>query len=35
MAFWGCAGNPKDVAQVWANAATYFGDQSSFGKTTQ
>lgn len=35
MAFWSCAGNPKDVVQVWATAAQNFGDRSVFGKTTQ
>jgi len=35
MAFWSCAGNPKDVVQVWATAGQNFGDRSVFGNTTQ
>ena len=34
LAFWSCAGAPKDMAMIWAGAATYFGEGNSFGKTT-
>jgi hypothetical protein len=34
LAFWGCNG-PQDTAMIWRDAAMYFGDQNTFGKTTQ
>lgn len=35
LAFWSCAGSPKDIAMVWANAYTYFSQGNSFGNDTQ
>ena len=35
LAFWSCAGSPKDIAMVWANAYTYFAQGNSFGNDTQ
>ena len=34
LAFWSCAGAPKDMAMIWAGAITYFGQGNSFGTTT-
>lgn len=35
LAFWSCAGSPKDMAMIWANAYTYFAQGNSFGNDTQ
>ena len=35
LAFWSCAGSPKDMAMIWANARTYFDYPNSFGNTTK
>jgi len=35
LTFWSCGGAPKDMAMLWRDAGLYFGDQSSFGKTSQ
>jgi hypothetical protein len=34
LAFWSCAGAPKDMAMIWANAWTYFGQGNAFGNST-
>ena len=34
LAFWSCAGAPKDMAGIWSNARTYFDQDNSFGSTT-
>jgi len=35
LAFWSCAGAPKDMAMIWASAMTYFAQGNSFGNNTQ
>jgi hypothetical protein len=34
LAFWKCGGNPLDIALMWGDAYTYFGDQNTIGTTT-
>ena len=34
LAFWSCAGAPKDMAMIWASAWTYFAQGNSFGNST-
>eukprot|EP00178_Gracilaria_changii_P008214 TRINITY_DN2525_c0_g2_i1.p1 TRINITY_DN2525_c0_g2~~TRINITY_DN2525_c0_g2_i1.p1 ORF type:complete len:108 (-),score=3.55 TRINITY_DN2525_c0_g2_i1:696-1019(-) len=34
LAFWSCAGSPKDMAMIWASAWTYFAQGNSFGNST-
>jgi len=34
LTFWSCTDRHKDMVIMWANAGQWFGDHSSFGKTT-